>query len=80
MRRSHQPGAPRKKGARLPGMAAWAADASQPWQELVFDQYGLHSTQWVRAIRGLYYRAGKSRVLLIVLVWIVELRSGYLSL
>src|SRR5439155_18714774 len=28
-------GAPRKKGERLPGMAAWAADTTQPWTELL---------------------------------------------
>jgi len=34
----------RKKGERLPGLQAWADDAASPWQELVFDQYGLHAT------------------------------------
>lgn len=60
-------GAPRKKGDRLPGMAEWAADAT-PWQELEFDQYGLHATLRVKMIRGLYYKAGKDRLLTIILV------------
>jgi hypothetical protein len=58
----------RKKGARLPGMADWAADATQPWQELVFDQFGLHATLWVKTQQALYYKAGKDRLLTIVLV------------
>jgi hypothetical protein len=62
------PGAGRKKGKRLPGMAAWADDASQPWQELVFDQFGLHATLRVKTIHALYYTAGKDRLLTIVLV------------
>ena len=37
-------GRPRKKGARLPGMPAWAEDPNQPWIELKFDQFGLHAT------------------------------------
>jgi DDE superfamily endonuclease len=60
-------GAPRKKGDRLPGMAEWAADAT-PWQEMEFDQYGLHATLRVKTIKGLYYKAGKDRLLTIVLV------------
>jgi hypothetical protein len=66
-RRPDQRGAPRKKGDRLPGMAEWAADA-EPWQELEFDQYGLHATLRVKTIRALYYKAGKDRLLTIVLV------------
>jgi hypothetical protein len=61
-------GAPRKKGKRLPGMPAWANDASQPWQELVFDQFGLHATLLVKTLQALYYKAGKDRLLTIVLV------------
>ena len=67
-RRDKQRGAPRKKGARLPAMAEWAADASQPWETLEFDRYGLHATLRVKTIRGLYYKAGKDRLLVIVLV------------
>jgi hypothetical protein len=58
----------RKRGRRLPGMAAWAADESQPWQELVFDQFGLHATLLVKTIQALYYKAGGTRLLTIVLV------------
>jgi len=61
-------GRPRKKGQRLPGMAAWAEDPSQPWTELVFDQFGLHATLLVKTIRALYYTAGGQRLLTIVLV------------
>src|SRR5947209_3324244 len=60
-------GARRKKGRRLPGMADWAKDGT-PWQELVFDQFGLHATLWVKTIQALYYTAGKDRLLTIVLV------------
>jgi DDE superfamily endonuclease len=66
-RRPDQKGPSRKKGDRLPGMAEWAAD-STPWQELEFDQYGLHATLRVKTIEGLYYKAGKDRLLRIVLV------------
>jgi hypothetical protein len=58
----------RKKGQRLPGMAAWAEDESQPWHELVFDQFGLHATLQVKTIQALYYKAGGQRLLTIVLV------------
>ncbi len=58
----------RKKGERLGGMAEWAADASQPWQELVFDQFGLHATLQVKTRQALYYGAGKDRLLTVVLV------------
>lgn len=60
-------GAPRKKGDRLPGMAAWAADATQPWSELIFDQFGLHATLQVKTQQALYYKAGGQRLLTIVL-------------
>src|SRR5262249_51577756 len=58
----------RKKGKRLGGMAEWAADASQSWQELVFDQFGLHATLQVKTRQALYYGAGKDRLLTVVLV------------
>jgi DDE superfamily endonuclease len=61
-------GRPRKKGKRLAGMAGWAQDASAPWQELVFDQFGLHATLQVKTRQALYYKAGKDRLLNIVLV------------
>lgn len=56
----------RKKGDRLPGMAQWAAD-TQPWQTLVFDQFGLHATLQVKVRKALYYKAGKDRLLTIIL-------------
>ena len=60
-------GAPRKKGQRLPGMTDWAADACKPWQKLKFDQFGLHATLEVKTQKALYYKAGGSRLLTIVL-------------
>ena len=54
-------GAPRKKGARLPGMAQWADDAKQPWTELAFDQFGLHAVLQVKTQQALYYKAGGPR-------------------
>ena len=65
-------GAPRKKGDRLPGMAEWAADPEQPWERLDFDQFGLHATLEVKTIQALYYKAGKDRLLTIVLVHDVQ--------
>jgi hypothetical protein len=62
------PGRPRKKGDRLPGMAPWAEDASQPWTRLDFDQFGLHAALDVKAIQALYYTSGRDRLLTIVLV------------
>jgi hypothetical protein len=61
-------GRPRKKGERLPGLVAWAADREQHWEELGFDQFGLHATLWVKTRQALYYKAGKDRLLRIVLV------------
>jgi hypothetical protein len=66
--RPKQKGAPRKKGARLPKMAEWAADETTPWETLEFDRYGLHATLRVKTLRALYYKAGKDRLLTIVLV------------
>jgi hypothetical protein len=63
-----QNGRPRKKGKRLPSMAAWADDPSQPWRKLVFDQFGLHATLSVKVRKALYYKAGGERLLTIVLV------------
>lgn len=60
-------GAPRKKGARLPGMIEWANDTSKPWKKLKFDQFGLHATLEVKSQQALYYKAGGSRMLTIVL-------------
>jgi SRSO17 transposase len=61
-------GAHPKKGKRLPGMVSWANDAKQPWRKLVFDQFGLHATLMVKTMQALYYKAGKDRLLTIVLV------------
>jgi hypothetical protein len=61
-------GAPRKKGARLLPMAEWAADQTKPWEVLEFDQYGLHAKLQVKTMSALYYKAGKDRLLTIVLV------------
>jgi hypothetical protein len=61
-------GRPRKKGVRLPGMAAWAEDSKQPWIELTFHQFGLHATLAVKTIQALYYKSGGDRLLRIVLV------------
>jgi DDE superfamily endonuclease len=60
-------GAPRKKGARLPGMAQWASDSKQPWTELEFDQFGLHAVLAVKTQTALYYKSGGQRLLNIVL-------------
>jgi hypothetical protein len=57
----------RKKGERLPGMQAWAADRTK-WRRLKFDEYGFHATVKVKVIKALYYKAGKDRLLTIVLV------------
>jgi hypothetical protein len=61
-------GRPRKKGDRLPGMAAWALDATKPWTQLTFDQFGLHATLEVKTQKALYYKSGGTRLLTIVLV------------
>ena len=61
-------GAPRKKGARLPGLAAWAADREHHWEVLTFDQFGLHATLGVKTRQALYYKAGGTRLLTVVLV------------
>ena len=60
-------GAPRKKGKRLPAMAAWAADAKKPWTEHAFDQFGLHARLAVKTQQALYYKSGGARLLTIVL-------------
>jgi DDE superfamily endonuclease len=67
-RRPGQRGASRKKGDRLPGMAEWAADPKRPWERLDFDQFGLHASLDIKMIRALYYKAGRDRLLTIVLV------------
>jgi hypothetical protein len=61
-------GPARKKGDRLPGMKPWADDPKQPWTELSFDQCGFHATVAVKTIEALYYKAGRDRLLKIILV------------
>ena len=65
---AHPKGPRRKKGQRLPGMPAWAAADTQPWQTLLFDQFGFHATVRIKVQQALYYKAGKDRLLTIVLV------------
>jgi hypothetical protein len=60
-------GGPRKKGNRLSGMAEWAKDKTK-WRTIKFDEYGFHATVKVKVIKALYYKAGKDRLLKIVLV------------
>ena len=60
-------GRARKKGDRLPTMKQWAEDSSRPWARLDFDQFGLHAALAVKTMRALYYKAGKDRLLTIVL-------------
>lgn len=56
----------RKKGDRLKDMQAWGKDSSQ-WQTHHFDQYGLHGSLQTKTRTGLYYKAGKDRLLRFVL-------------
>jgi hypothetical protein len=63
-----QKGRHRKKGKRLSAMPEWAADRSQPWETLTFDEFGLHATLQVKTRQALYYKAGGQRLLTIVLV------------
>ena len=53
-------------------MVQWAAEKSQPWQTLTFDEFGLHATLQVKVRHALYYTAGGQRLLTIVLVRDVE--------
>lgn len=62
-----QRGRKRKKGDRLSSMQEWADDTSA-WTDLKFDQYGLHADLSVKTRQGLYYKAGKDRLLTFVLV------------
>ena len=56
-----------EKGDRLPGMKQWADDPDRPWTKLKFNQFGLYATLEVKTIQALYYKAGKDRLLTIVL-------------
>jgi SRSO17 transposase len=62
-----QRGRKRSKGERLSKIDDWAADHT-PWTDLAFDQYGLHATLSVKTRQGLYYKAGRTRLLQFVLV------------
>lgn len=53
-------------------MAEWAADKERPWTRLDFDPFGPHAALEVKTVQGLYYRAGRDRMLTIVLVHDVE--------
>ena len=56
----------RKKGDRIKDAAAWERDKTR-WQTLHYDQYGLHASLRVKTRTGLYYKAGKDRLLRLVL-------------
>ena len=59
-------GPPRKKGDRLSSVGDWSNDSS-PWQTHHFDQFGLHGSLQTKTRTGLYYQAGKDRLLRFVL-------------
>ena len=56
----------RKKGDRLKSLKAWEKDRT-PWKTRHFDQYGLRGSLRVKTRTGLYYKAGKDRLLRFVL-------------
>jgi len=56
----------RKKGDRLSTAAEWEKDRSQ-WKTHHFQQYGLHGSLRTKTRTGLYYKAGKDRLLRFVL-------------
>ena len=60
-------GRKRRKGERLSSMQDWAADSTR-WTNYQFDQYGLHAQLSIKTRQGLYYKAGKDRLLTFVLV------------
>lgn len=55
-----------KKGDRLKSIQAWEKDSSK-WQVLHYNQYGLHGSLRVKTRTGLYYKAGKDRLLRFVI-------------
>jgi hypothetical protein len=61
-------GPKRKKGDRLPSMQEWADDHRTYWNRETFHQYGLRADLAVKTRKGLYYTAGKERLLTFVLV------------
>lgn len=56
----------RKKGERQSSASEWENDRT-PWKIHHFDQYGLHGSLRAKTRTGLYYTAGKDRVLRFVL-------------
>jgi hypothetical protein len=62
-----QHGRKRSKGERLPTMQQWADDDTA-WTNLRFEQYGLHADLAIKTRQGLYYKAGRDRMLRFVLV------------
>jgi hypothetical protein len=59
-------GAKRRKGERLSSMEDWANDSTS-WTNYKFAQYGLHAKLSTKTRQGLYYKAGKDRLLTFVL-------------
>lgn len=59
-------GPKRKKGERLKSLEDWERDRTR-WKTHHFDQYGLHASLRVKTQTGLYYTAGKDRLLRFVL-------------
>jgi len=62
-----QKGRSRKKGDRLSTMQVWAADEQAPWEELSFDQFGLHAQLSVKVRQCLYYYVTGTRLLTVIL-------------
>jgi SRSO17 transposase len=60
-------GRKRRKGDRLSSMQDWASDSTS-WTDHKFNQYGLHADLSIKTRQGLYYKAGKDRLLTFVLV------------
>jgi len=59
-------GPKRKKGERLSSAAEWENDRKS-WKTYHFNQYGLHGSLRAKTRTGLYYTAGKDRLLRFVL-------------
>jgi hypothetical protein len=60
-------GRPRKKGDRLPALAAMAA-ATTSWQTVTFDQRGTQTVRHICSRQLLWYHVAKDRPLLLVIV------------
>ncbi len=56
----------RRKGERMSSAADWENDR-KPWKTYHFNQYGLHGSLRAKTKTGLYYTAGKDRLLRFVL-------------